>query len=64
VKAPRRIACLVASPEPGLDWFIQLDPTGVEWDVTFGLRSGQACTSGVVWVDSLSTTWICLPAWV
>src|SRR5215217_985598 len=60
VNVPRRMACLVMIPNQVSIWFIQLDPTGVKWSCTFGLRSSQACTSEVVWVDRLSsTTWIC-----
>ena len=40
---PRRIAWRVMMPNQISIWFIQLDPTGVKWKVTFGL----ACQPGL-----------------
>ena len=60
---PRRMDWRVMMPNQVSIWFIQEDPTGVKWKWTCGFFASQAFTSGVVWVDRLSsTTWISLPA--
>ena len=46
-KVPRRMAWRVMMPNQISIWFIQLDPTGVKWNVTFGLAASHAWTSGV-----------------
>jgi hypothetical protein len=62
VKLPRPMACLVMIPNQDSIWLTQLDPTGVKWNVTCRLCASHRCTSGVWWVDRLSsTTWICYP---
>src|SRR3954463_12146515 len=64
VNVPRRMACLVMIPNQVSIWLIHDDPIGVKWKLTFGFAASQALTSGVAWVDRLSsTTWISLPAW-
>src|ERR1700716_366076 len=51
-------------PEQGSLWVIHDEPTGVKWNCTCGFLASQAWTSGVVWVDRLSsTTWMSLPVW-
>src|SRR4051812_49926913 len=57
------MAWRVMTPNQVSIWFSQLEPFGVKWKWTFGLASSQDRTSGVVWVDRLSsTTWISWPA--
>ena len=42
--------------EPGFDLVEPGDPTGVKWNSTFGFFSSHSFTSGVVWVERLSST--------
>ena len=60
---PRRIDWRVMIPNQISIWLIHDEPIGVKWKLTFGFCSSHALTSGVVWVDRLSsTTWMSLPA--
>jgi hypothetical protein len=56
LKLPRRIALVVRMPNHVSTWFIQDAEVGVKWKVTRGLAASHALTSGVVWVDTLSST--------
>src|SRR3954453_15011400 len=56
VKVPRRMAWRVMMPNQVSIWLIQDEPTGVKGKCTCGLRASQALTSGVVCVDTLSST--------
>src|SRR3954454_24968071 len=56
VKVPRRMDWRVMMPNQVSIWLIQDEPTGVKWKCTCGLRSSHVLTSGVVWVDRLSST--------
>jgi hypothetical protein len=42
VKVPRRIDWRVMIPNQISIWFNQLDPTGVKWNVMFGLAASHA----------------------
>ena len=63
-KLPRRMALRVRMPNDVSTWFIQEAEVGVKWKMTRGFAASQVRTSGVVWVDTLSsTTWSSPPGY-
>ncbi len=42
VNVPRRMACLVMTPNQVSTWLIHDDPTGVKWKLTVGSRPARS----------------------